>query len=71
MSLLPNQDRMADPDGRLQAALADRYVLQQELGRGGMATVYLATDVKHSRRLAVKILHPRAHCLRRHSAILT
>jgi eukaryotic-like serine/threonine-protein kinase len=49
---------MADLDGRLQAALADRYVLQQELGRGGMATVYLATDLKHSRRLAVKVLHP-------------
>jgi serine/threonine protein kinase/Tfp pilus assembly protein PilF len=45
-------------DDRLQAALARRYRFERELGRGGMATVYLAEDVKHRRPVAVKILHP-------------
>ncbi len=39
-------------------ALADRYRLQRELGRGGMATVHLATDLKHGRDVAVKVVHP-------------
>ena len=43
---------------RLQAALSDRYDLQREIGRGGMATVYLAQDQKHRRAVAIKILHP-------------
>jgi eukaryotic-like serine/threonine-protein kinase len=43
---------------RLQAALADRYNLERELGRGGMATVYLARDLKHERPVAIKVLHP-------------
>jgi eukaryotic-like serine/threonine-protein kinase len=43
---------------RLSAALADRYCLQRELGTGGMATVYLAEDLKHKRRVAVKVLKP-------------
>ncbi|HEY8195362.1 MAG TPA: serine/threonine-protein kinase, partial [Gemmatimonadales bacterium] len=43
---------------RLQAALGDRYDLQREIGRGGMATVYLAQDRKHRRDVAIKILHP-------------
>jgi serine/threonine-protein kinase len=43
---------------RLQAALSHRYDLQREIGRGGMATVYLAHDLKHRRPVAVKILHP-------------
>ncbi|MEO8635808.1 MAG: serine/threonine-protein kinase [Gemmatimonadales bacterium] len=49
---------MADTLTRLQAALADRYGIQRELGRGGMATVYLATDLKHDREVAIKVLHP-------------
>ncbi len=43
---------------RLTAALADRYRLERELGQGGMATVYLAEDLKHKRRVAVKVLKP-------------
>jgi eukaryotic-like serine/threonine-protein kinase len=46
-----------DPRDLLQQALGDRYVLQRELGRGGMATVYLAHDTKHDRPVAVKLLH--------------
>ncbi|MDH4130768.1 MAG: protein kinase [Gemmatimonadota bacterium] len=44
--------------GRLQTALGDRYQIQRELGRGGMATVFLATDIKHEREVAIKVLHP-------------
>jgi TolB-like protein len=43
---------------RLQEALADRYVLVRELGQGGMATVYLALDLKHQRNVALKVLRP-------------
>ena len=43
---------------RLTAALADRYRLERELGQGGMATVYLAEDVKHRRKVALKVLRP-------------
>ena len=42
---------------RLESALAGRYRIQREIGRGGMATVYLADDVKHHRPVAVKVLH--------------
>jgi serine/threonine-protein kinase len=43
---------------RLAAALADRYTIERELGAGGMATVYLADDLKHDRKVAVKVLKP-------------
>jgi serine/threonine-protein kinase len=43
---------------RLQAALTGRYAIERELGRGGMATVYLARDLRHDRPVALKILHP-------------
>ena len=43
---------------RLQAKLSDRYSIERELGQGGMATVYLATDVRHEREVAIKVLHP-------------
>ncbi len=43
---------------RLSAALADRYVIERELGQGGMATVYLAQDLKHDRKVALKVLRP-------------
>jgi len=49
---------MTDPLDRLTAALADRYTIERELGAGGMATVYLAHDLRHDRRLAVKVLKP-------------
>ncbi len=43
---------------RLTTALADRYIIERELGAGGMATVYLAEDIKHKRKVAVKVLRP-------------
>jgi serine/threonine-protein kinase len=43
---------------RVRSALADRYAIQEELGSGGMATVYLAQDLKHDRKVAVKVLRP-------------
>lgn len=49
---------MTDQLERLTAALADRYRIDRELGAGGMATVYLAEDLKHNRKVAVKVLKP-------------
>jgi len=50
---------MAEWMERLQAALAGRYTIERELGRGGAATVYLAHDLRHDRRVALKVLRPR------------
>ena len=49
---------MTVSDSRLADALRDRYAIERELGRGGMATVYLARDLKHDRSVAVKVLRP-------------
>ncbi len=49
---------MSDPVTRLNAALEGRYRIESELGEGGMATVYLAKDLKHGRAVAIKVLHP-------------
>ena len=49
---------MTDLLTRLTTALADRYTVEREIGAGGMATVYLAEDLKHKRKVAVKVLRP-------------
>jgi len=49
---------MTDQLDRLKSALSDRYTFERELGRGGMATVYLAEDLKHHRHVAIKVLDP-------------
>ena len=49
---------MTDTRDTLATSLADRYTLERELGRGGMATVYLVRDRKHDRQVALKVLHP-------------
>jgi serine/threonine-protein kinase len=49
---------MSDAVTRLNAALEGRYVIERELGEGGMATVYLADDLKHERKVALKVLKP-------------
>ncbi|MFC1640290.1 protein kinase, partial [Gemmatimonadota bacterium] len=49
---------MADVFDRLKSALSDRYAIDRKIGAGGMATVYLAEDLKHHRPVAVKVLRP-------------
>ncbi|HEX9630829.1 MAG TPA: protein kinase [Gemmatimonadales bacterium] len=49
---------MPDQLDRLTTALADRYAIEREIGAGGMATVYLAEDLKHRRKVAIKVLRP-------------
>src|SRR2546425_5633658 len=53
-----SQATVADLLTRLRLALVDRYTLERELGAGGMATVYLAQDLKHDREVALKVLRP-------------
>ena len=48
----------AAPIQRLRESLSQAYTIDRELGRGGMATVYLAQDIKHDRVVALKVLHP-------------
>src|SRR5512141_779289 len=52
------QHGVASELDRLRAALAERYRIEREIGRGGMATVYLAEDLKHHREVAIKVLDP-------------
>src|SRR5881398_70908 len=49
---------MAEVTEQLAAPLADRYRIERRLGEGGMATVYLAEDLKHDRKVALKVLRP-------------
>ena len=49
---------MSNLPDRLKDALADRYAIEREVGLGGMATVYLARDLRHRRRVALKVLKP-------------
>ena len=49
---------MTEITAKLSTALADRYQIERHLGEGGMATVYLAEDLKHKRKVAVKVLRP-------------
>ena len=49
---------MSTVQNRLQSSLAERYTIEHEVGRGGMATVYLAQDLRHHRPVALKVLHP-------------
>ena len=48
----------SDAVTRLNEALSGRYRIEKELGEGGMATVYLADDLKHERKVALKVLRP-------------
>ncbi len=54
----PSGTGLSAPPASLAHALQDRYHLERELGRGGMATVFLARDLKHQRLVALKVLHP-------------
>jgi serine/threonine-protein kinase len=49
---------LTDVPSRLSTALASRYTIERRLGAGGMATIYLAQDLKHDRKVAVKVLRP-------------
>jgi serine/threonine-protein kinase len=51
---VPGEGTVSDPRVRLADALRERYVIERELGAGGMATVYLAQDLKHDRQVAIR-----------------
>ena len=55
----------SDLQGALTPAVESRYRIERELGAGGMATVYLAHDVRHDRKVAIKVLHPELAAARR------
>jgi serine/threonine protein kinase len=46
-----------EPFDRLKSALADRYTVERKIGEGGMADVYLTHDVRHNRKVAIKVMH--------------
>jgi serine/threonine-protein kinase len=48
----------ASPTDRLNSALAGRYSIERHLGEGGMASIYLAADMRHGRKVGVKVLKP-------------
>ena len=54
----PHIDRVTTIQEQLAAAIADRYRVERQVGAGGMATVFLAHDLKHERDVAIKVLHP-------------
>ena len=54
----------SDPISRLKAALEGRYAIEREIGEGGMATVYLAEDLRHERKVALKVLKPELAAVR-------
>src|SRR6185503_4654395 len=54
----PDTSRRMDIPATLHTSLAGRYIIERELGRGGMATVYLARDLRHDRPVALKLLDP-------------
>ncbi len=58
-----------DPITRLNAALEGRYRIERELGEGGMAIVYLADDLKHERKVALKVLKPELVAVARPRAV--
>ena len=66
--MMPTENREASGDAAaltpLATALADRYRIERELGAGGMATVYLAHDLKHERKVAIKVLKPELAAVR-------
>ena len=60
---------MSDPLERLKTALADRYAMEREISSGGMATVYLAEDLRHHRKVAAKVTMPELAASPTHTAV--